>query len=345
MAKKLTLKERQDYLDIKSPGLILIDEIKGEKGSKNMYTYICECGLLTSKNWSDLYSGNKRCSNCSPTRKRTFEEKIDEMKIINPGIKLLSEFYKNGRCFCFYTCICGNDNVKNYQKLKCGQLCQECGTKGTSAYQTPDMEDVIEKVKKINKNILVIDRKKNVGKERDRGYEYLCKCLLDNNEWWAQSGSLTYGYGCPECKRRNSTGKNNWNWKGNKALRDFIRFQITDWKVDSFKSNNYKCDITNTTKRLEVHHYKNFIELVREMLEITKLPTYETMDEYTQEELIEIRKVILEIHYKYGLGVPICKTEHTLFHKTYGYKNNTIEQYNEFKQIRQKEIEENVKKT
>ncbi|MBM6821039.1 hypothetical protein H6A19_17195, partial [Clostridium saudiense] len=83
------------------------------------------------------------------------------------------------------------------------------------------------------------------------------------------------------------------------------------------------------------HHLKSFSEIVDEMIKILNIPIYKTVGEYSEEELNQMEVLILELHYKYGLGVVITKELHDEFHKSYGYGDNTPEQFNEFKKIKQ----------
>ncbi|PZT57538.1 hypothetical protein DN757_02415 [Paenibacillus silvae] len=54
--------------------------------------------------------------------------------------------------------------------------------------------------------------------------------------------------------------------------------------------------------------------------------------------LEKIRKLCVEKHYKYGLGVPLRRDLHIDFHVQYGYGNNTYEQFLEFTQDYKKSI-------
>lgn len=103
------------------------------------------------------------------------------------------------------------------------------------------------------------------------------------------------------------------------------------WKNDSFNLYNNKCDITNSSNKNIIHHHKNFSDIVKEVLNTLNLEIKYNLSEYSELDLKLIEKLSLELHYKYGLGICISQDEHKLFHKIYGKKNNTKEQYDEFK--------------
>ena len=145
---------------------------------------------------------------------------------------------------------------------------------------------------------------------------------------------------CPSCRKKISFGKNSAHWKGGRSsLNSFLRVSIKEWKADSLKAANYKCDITNKNGYLEVHHlYKNFRDIVSETLEITHLDLRDNVGKYSQEELKLLLETCVDLHYKYGLGVCLLREYHLEFHEFYGHFNNTPEQYFLFKKEKQAEL-------
>jgi len=147
------------------------------------------------------------------------------------------------------------------------------------------------------------------------------------------------GYVMPEAQRRkigiNKRGSNSPSWKGGLTpLHTYFRSILNEWKNASFKVYNYKCAFTNTNNGdLQIHHSnENFSDIIVETLNILNLPIYKDMLLYSDEERININNTFLELNYRYGLGIPLTKQLHKLFHVLYGLTNNTQEQFEEFKQ-------------
>lgn len=145
--------------------------------------------------------------------------------------------------------------------------------------------------------------------------------------------SLYMGKGCKECGYESISGENHYCWKGGtKALREHLHNNVIKvWKVDSAKIHNYKCVITGDVYS-DIHHLYNFQNILSETLESLHLEFKGEIGSYTTEELNRIEELCLELHYKYGFGVSLRKDVHNLFHHVYGRKDNTPEQFDEFKQ-------------
>jgi len=87
-----------------------------------------------------------------------------------------------------------------------------------------------------------------------------------------------------------------------------------------------------TNKKFDViHHLYNFNSILKETLKILDIPIHKNIKKYTIKELTLISRTCEQIHYKYGLGVCLSKEVHKEFHSLYGTKNNTKEQFEEFK--------------
>lgn len=147
------------------------------------------------------------------------------------------------------------------------------------------------------------------------------------------------GYIMPTEQRRkigiNNRGSNNCNWKGGLTpLHTYFRSILNEWKNDSLKVYNYKCAFTGENNRdLQIHHTnENFSDIIAETLNLLKLPIHDNMLKYSDEEIKKINKCFLDLNYKHGLGIPLKRKLHKLFHVLYGLTNNTESQFVEFKQ-------------
>ncbi len=178
---------------------------------------------------------------------------------------------------------------------------------------------------------------------KEKGYKILSpylnntdKILIDFNcghkPNWINPSTLKYGVGCPICAIRNNSGKNSFKWKGNAALSKHLRAKIKQsrWHKDSFAQTGGKCIISGGKRNLHLHHVYNFNKILLETVESLNLDIREKVDMYSNEELQQLEDKCLELHYKYGLGVPLTKELHKEFHKIYGRIDNTQEQFEEF---------------
>ena len=127
-------------------------------------------------------------------------------------------------------------------------------------------------------------------------------------------------------------GKKNPGWKGGiSPINIYLRDYIKPWKKYSMKYSNYKSVISEKPFK-HIHHVnKNFSEILELTFKISNIEIKETIVEYTSEELEKLEKICLMLHYLFGPGVCLTEEEHKLFHKIYGYGNNTKEQFEEFK--------------
>lgn len=82
--------------------------------------------------------------------------------------------------------------------------------------------------------------------------------------------------------------------------------------------------------RLEAHHDGwSFGFIVANSLDTLNLPYHKYKDEYTPEELKQIKEEVIKEHELHATNITLCAEIHLLLHQT--YKNPTHEQLVEFK--------------
>lgn len=319
-----TIKKTYDevYGYFKSKGLELLDEFY--KNNTFKMSCVDTEGYKLVVSYSKLKQGRvpSRFGHNNPY---TIENIRHYIKLNRENVELVSTEYINAHEKLIFKCLIHDEEFNmNWANFKVGHGCSIC------SYEL--------------KLTIPIIKQKIIDMERDKEVELVSteyigandilifKCLIHNEEFNMKWANFRCGSGCPICAIEKISGENNWNWKGGiTPLYRHLRNKIQSWKIDSFKKYNYRCDITSSNKNCLIHHLYPFSIILQETISTINLPIYKEINKYTEIELKSIEDKCLELHYKYGLGVCLCKEVHEEFHKIYGKKNNTREQYEEFR--------------
>lgn len=113
-------------------------------------------------------------------------------------------------------------------------------------------------------------------------------------------------------------------------LNSFVRERLTMWKKEVREYCNYTCCLSGSRSNIIVHHCRGFNLLFDETIDILNFPIKENFIDYTDEELLLFVDKFLEVQDYYNAYVCITEDIHKLFHKEYGYGDNTEEQWEEF---------------
>lgn len=137
------------------------------------------------------------CPKCAGNAKRTHDDFIKELFLINPNIKINERYINNKTkldCDCL---ICGCNWKASPDTLLNGNGCPKCGLKQRIKAQTRTQQEFIKLVKTMHPDIEI------VGNYTGARYRVLCKCKKCNYEWTPYADSLIRGHGCCRCNVKN----------------------------------------------------------------------------------------------------------------------------------------------
>lgn len=319
-------------------------KILSDKTVKANVKLACKC-LVCNHQWEITWNNLQRrhgCPKCATKRitdgQRLTIDKIREMiKDVNENVEILSEIYENAHIKLKCKCLkedCNSIFYANWNNLSFGKGCPNCAIRDRADARRLSLEEVKNQIFLINPNISILS-----ARYINSSSKLKCCCLSCGNIWKATYSNLKKGRSCPICAKNKMKKEGHPMWKGGiTPLHNYLRKNIGEWKQDSIKNSNFKCVITG--KRFDViHHVYSFDKILKETLETLDLPLYEKINEYTDYQLEQIKKVCLELHYKYGLGVCLTNKLHKKFHYLHGSGDNTKEQFEIFKQNEIKLIE------
>ena len=131
---------------------------------------------------------------------KTHAQFSDELKYINPNIKIIGTYTKATEPIWVECLECGNKwNPKAYSLLQ-GRGCPKCRTKhgvmnNNGLTRKKTTEEYKRQLSRVNKNIEVISDYKS-------HHDVIkCKCRRCGNIWEARAYSLLQGHGCPKCAK------------------------------------------------------------------------------------------------------------------------------------------------
>lgn len=300
MAKKKSHEEFVNELNIKNPNIKVLSKYVNVSTKIMVKCMICENEWMVTPGSLLNGTGCPKCANKNKSNKqrKTKEQFIEEMKIINPNIKIIGDYINNHtkiKCECL---ICGNIYFMIPKNLRKGQNCPECAMKQRVSKKSKVHERFIIELNDINKNIKVSNKYINAKTIME------CSCDICGHKWKSNADNLLRGHGCPKCAIENSKGENNHNWNPNltqedrEDKRNYAEYK--EWRKKCYERDDYTCQITGKRGvELCVHHL------------------------YSYNKYKCLRTVL-------DNGITVSKEIHELFHKTYGRGDNTLEQWEEF---------------
>lgn len=160
MAKKKSHEEFVNELNIKNPNIKVLNKYV------NVSTKIMVKCIICGNEWMAIPgsllngTGCPKCANKNKSNKqrKTKEQFIEEMKIINPNVKIIGDYINNHtkiKCECL---ICGNIYFMIPKNLRKGQNCPECAMKQRVSKKSKIHEQFIIELNDINKNIKVSNK-------------------------------------------------------------------------------------------------------------------------------------------------------------------------------------------
>lgn len=306
MARKLTIDEVKSRINKVNENLLILDNDYSGANHK-LKTKCKKCGYIWGISYSKIMSG-RSCPSCfnkrrGDNRKLSLATIKNNVYKINPKIKILDDKYINNKTKLTCLCLQCNETWKvNYDKLQQRRGCPHCDIKRRADLKRQDISTIIEKIKNINPNIEIIDTHYiNCHKKLK------CKCKVCSNIWEVKWTNLFIGRGCPKCSVSRRSGKNNHNYNPNLTKEERIKSRsmlygdnMTKWRNSVFKRDDFTCKICNKKGTyLNAHHLNSYHAHPKERFDLNN-------------------------------GVTLCKKHHRDFHKRYGYKNNTKEQFEEY---------------
>ena len=196
---RMTFKDFKESLYYIRPNVSVITILDDNQFIKkrDKVEYICECGTKDIKPMEFLLNGAK-CLNCkketiSKKSRKTQEQYIKEVHLINPEVEILSNYIGNDKPIKF-KCICGNVDYKNQareliRKRCCCSNCSKSAKKNTQKF--------ISEMQEVNPHIIITGEYVNA----ETPISYICEC---GNEHQSSPSLLLMGHRCGHCNMSKS---------------------------------------------------------------------------------------------------------------------------------------------
>lgn len=138
-----------------------------------------------------MLSGASGCRKCAGSYSYSNEEFLERLKKVNENIEPLSEYVKSNQKIKLRCLICLHEWETTPNKL----LSSKTGCPKCAGQVSMSQQEFIDKMKKINSNIVVEGNFKDVDSKIELFYK-LCGC-----EWKTTPSHLFKGTGCPNCSK------------------------------------------------------------------------------------------------------------------------------------------------
>lgn len=300
--KRLDTEKVRMKLEEIDPNAVMLGEYKNNITKIKMKCKVCNS--IYYKDYAHLRRG-QTCKRCNLQKRHaqnrhTLQELKNRLKDINKDIEIIDCEYSNNKkplkCKCNK---CERIIYKSWNVLSKGVGCEHCfnAIRGSSRRKTID--EIKLELNENHKNLVLLS---NNYINNKHPLIFLCKAC--GNVFEKRYDDIIGGHGCTLCGVKKRSGKNHPNYNSNITDEERIerreQNRLRPIRVEAFKRDGYRCKICNKKGgTLNAHHLDGYSWAVSKRFEISNLVT-------------------------------LCEQCHKDFHKTYGNRNNTKEQFEEY---------------
>lgn len=291
--------------------LVVKKDSQVRKNGSVLWECICDCGNHKIVSAANLRKKKVRSCSCIKS-----EDIVGQEFSLLTVISLTEKKYHGFKVW-LCECNCGNMKEVPTSRLVGGQT-RSCGC-------LADAESLIGNI--YNKWTVL-----EYGARRESNNEILwrCRCECANISLVSRDHLRTgHSRGCRECSPLK--GEDHPMWKnGVSLLNKYLRQRLKKWKEDSFEKYGYSCYASGNKEDLEIHHLnKPFYQIVDEAIVLTNVEIGNNISSIPPEKLEKLTKYVIDLHYKYGLGIPLNRKLHKEIHNKYG-NDVSKEEFQEF---------------
>lgn len=266
-------------------------EEMGKSTERRLWWGRCDCGNMKTYTTGNLKGGKTTSCGCYKTEYLENELKVGERFGSLVVVRKTDKKVRRNTIYEFYC-----ENCNSYREMSRESITKGAKTCGCSKY--------VDLTGQVFGRLTVIRR---TEEKHQRNFKWECKCECGNIVKVA-GGALTSGAtkSCGCLRIDVFTGENNPNWNPDLTDEEREKRRCIDgdnhkkWSAEVLRKDNYTCQCCHKRHGdLNAHHLDGYHWCKERRYDVTN-------------------------------GVTLCYNCHREFHKRYGYKNNTEDQFKEY---------------
>ncbi len=129
-------------------------------------------------------------------------------------------------------------------------------------------------------------------------------------------------------KYKKYLGKDNWNYKGNRSISNYLRLSLNEWRKNNLIRTDYTCECCNIRGGyLHIHHKIPFRDIMQ--MGLNQLNLNIDMLEFRNEAFNRLEQWIVDYHNNNDVGIVVCRKCHARIDNKYYPPKKILEEGND----------------
>ena len=164
-------------------------------------------------------------------RKKTHEEFVNEIKIINPDVEIIGKYVNNKTHLDVVCKKCGTKYTSTPNNLLSGRRCKICANKENGIAKMKTNDEFLKELNDLNIGIIALEPYNG----NDTKINFQCK---NQHIWQAKPHDILSGYGCPFCSGNKVLKGFNDMWTTNPGMANMLYNKSIGYEISESSHQN-----------------------------------------------------------------------------------------------------------